>query len=142
QPRGDSLALGHPRLVDVLEDDHLRAIERGFRLAAGEAGLPRQCGVTAGVDEAGRLDLDLAITRRQMQPLDAPALDIDIAQHGADDRGDAGLAYGAFDPAAKRDLVVIDDRGQRTVAVIELLRILPERFHDVISDAVGELVAV
>ncbi len=65
-----------------------------------------------------------------------------IAHHRADDHGDAELAHRALDPAAERDLVVVDDRRVRAVAVIELLAVLAERLHDVVGDAVGELVAV
>ncbi len=74
--RRDFLARRMLRLVDVLEHHHLRAVDRAGRLAAGKARLIDQRRVAAGVDEAGRLHVDVAVARGQMQRLDAPAFDI------------------------------------------------------------------
>ena len=140
---GDFGLRGHSRLVDVFDDDHLRAEDAGvFWFAARQSSRPRQRRVTAGVDEAVGLDSDVAVAGGEVQRLQAPPVHVHLAQDGADQRDDTGLDDGLLDDAAECDLVVVDDGGNGTATVVDAGVFFFERIENVVGDAMSELVAV
>src|SRR6202011_4416173 len=76
---------------------------------AGKSGLPDQSGVTAGIDEAGCTDADIAVTRRQAERFDPALFHLDFADDRAEQHLDAGFANGVFAPPGERNFVVDDD---------------------------------
>ena len=65
-----------------------------------------------------------------------------VAKHGAEQHGDALRPHRLLDPAAERNLVVVDDRGERPVPVVERLVLPAEIAQNVVGNAAGELVAM
>ena len=140
---GQFLARRDVRLVDILEHDHLRPVDRAiFRLAARQARKPGERGVAGSIDEAGRGNLHVAITGGEIELLDAAAVARDAPHHRAGDRLDAGLHHRLLDPAAERHLVVHDDGGVLRIAPVMQRALGAEVAQNVVGDAVRHLIRV
>src|SRR5262249_38545567 len=137
------VALRVVRLIDVFEHDHLGAVDLpAGRLAARKTGLPGQGRVSGRVHEPSRAKPQVAVAGDELQFLDAAAVETNTAQYGTQNHGDAGGADRLLNPAAERDLVIVDHRGDRAVPTIERAGNAAEVAQDVFGDAIGVLRAV
>ena len=115
---GDQLGgVGLELLTQVLQPDLLRPPDGTLGHPAGQAGLPGERGVAAGVDEAVRPYADLAVPGGEGGGLDPAVTRLDVEHRRAEDDLDAQRVHQILHPPAEHHLVV--RHGDR-VALVEV----------------------
>ena len=124
-------------LVQVLHDDLLAAVDGPLRHPAGQAGLPGERRVAAGVDVPVGPDAHVPVPGARSTAVTRPSAQRHVAEHRAGDDLDAQRAHGPLQPAAERDLVVED--GRRVAAGEVQVAGRPELAENVVEDPVRQL---
>jgi hypothetical protein len=134
---GEFVAARLVLLVEVFEDELLRAVDGALGKPAGQARFPGEGGVAGGIDEAGRRDADGAVPGGEGDGLDPAARTLHLGDARAQYDPDAQVVDGAIHPAAQGHLVIVDSEG--VSAVVVQVTGLVEIGEDAVEDAVGQL---
>ena len=128
--------LGLVRLVEVLHDDLLAAVDRPRRHPAGQPGPPRQRRVAARVHPPGGPHPHVPVSRPEVAEVTKPSRSATSPSTAPVITWMPKVAHGSLQPAAEHDLVVENRRGVPAREVRPRMVQAPRICH---QNAVGEL---